>query len=59
VTILSPTRVRLEGRNPYPWSVTVKYRGLTVVRNLEDTVVTFPNGATVKVTDAAAVIVTA
>jgi hypothetical protein len=59
VTILSPTRVRLEGRNPYPWTVTVKYRGLTVVRNLEDTVVTFPNGATVKVTDAAAVIVTA
>lgn len=58
MTVFSPTRVRLEGRNPYPWPVTVKYRGLTVVRNLEDTVVTFPNGSTVRVTDTAPVIVT-
>jgi len=58
VTVFSPTRVRLEGRNPYPWPVTVKVRGLTVVRNLEDTVVTFPNGSTIRVTDTAPVIVT-
>ena len=58
VTILSPTRVRLEGRNPYPWPVAIKYRGLSVVRNLEDTLITFPNGSTVRVTDSAPVIVT-
>jgi hypothetical protein len=58
VTVFSSTRVRLEGRNPYPWPVTVKVRGLTVVRNLEDTVVTFPNGSTIRVTDTAPVIVT-
>ena len=59
VTILSPTRVRLEGKNPFPWPVTVKYRGLTIVRSLEETIVTFPNGATTKVTEVAPVIVSA
>jgi hypothetical protein len=47
VTILSATKVKLEGRNLYPWAVTIKYKGLTVVRALEQTVVTFPNGESV------------
>jgi hypothetical protein len=51
VTILSPNRVRLEGKNPYPWPVTLKYRGLVVVRGLEETKITFPNGASATVTD--------
>lgn len=51
VTILSPTRVRLEGRNPFPWPVTVKYKGLTVVRGLEQTTVTFINGESAVVKD--------
>lgn len=59
VTILSPTRVRLEGRNPYPWPVTVKYRGLIVVRNLDHTAVTFPNGTSIHVTETAPVVVSA
>jgi hypothetical protein len=59
LTIQSPNRVRLEGRNPFPWPVTVKYRGLTVVRGLEETVITFPNGAVTTVTEIAPVIVTA
>ena len=49
--ILSPTRVRLEGENPFPWEVTVCYRGLKVTRGLNKTVVTFPNGKSVIVTD--------
>lgn len=57
VTILSQRRVRLEGANPYPWPVTVKYRGLTVVRNADSTVITFPNGAITTVTSAEPVIV--
>jgi hypothetical protein len=59
LTIQSPNRVRLEGRNPFPWPVTVKYRGLTVVRGLEETVITFPNGAVTTVTEIAPMIVTA
>jgi hypothetical protein len=51
VQVLSPTRVRLEGETPFPWEVTVRYRGLKVVRGLNSTVVTFPNGKSVTVTE--------
>jgi hypothetical protein len=44
VTILSSKKVKLNGRNLFPWAVTIKYKGLTVVRGLEQTVVTFSNG---------------
>jgi hypothetical protein len=44
VAILSATKVKLEGRNLFPWPVTIKYKGLTVVRAAEQTVVTFANG---------------
>lgn len=47
VTIFSATKVGLEGRNLFPWAVTIKYKGLTVVRGLEQTVVTFLNGESV------------
>ncbi len=47
VTILSSTKVKLEGKNLFPWAVTIKYKGLTVVRGLEQTVVTFSNGESV------------
>ena len=47
VTIFSATKVGLEGRNLFPWAVTIKYKGLTVVRGLEQTVVTFSNGESV------------
>jgi hypothetical protein len=51
IQILSPTRVRVEGENPFPWQVSIAYRGLKVVRGLEGTIITFPNGKSVKVTD--------
>jgi len=51
VTILSATKVKLEGRNLFPWPVTIKYKGLTVVRAAEQTVVTFSNGESVIVKD--------
>lgn len=44
VEILSPGQVRLSGENPFPWPVTVKYRGLTVIRTLTQTEVIFANG---------------
>ena len=59
VTILSGTRVRLEGKNPFPWTVTIRYRGLTVTRGAQSTEVTFLNGKSVTVTDLKACVVTA
>ncbi|MCZ2128078.1 MAG: hypothetical protein LC099_09940 [Anaerolineales bacterium] len=57
VTIFSDTRVRLEGRNPFPFSTTIKHKGLTVVRGLEQTTITFPNGESAIVKDEAPQIV--
>jgi hypothetical protein len=51
VNILSPRKVYLHGINPFPWPVTVKYRGLTVLRQTDKTTVIFPNGNTIKVSD--------
>lgn len=47
VEILSPLRVRISGENPFPWPVTVKYRGLTVTRHVDQTEILFPNGQSV------------
>jgi len=57
VEILSATRVRLEGDNPFPWDVTVQYKGLKVIRGQKKTEVIFPNGKSVTVTDAESTIV--
>ena len=57
VQILSPSRVRLEGKNPFPWPVTIKYRGLTILRKLDDTDVIFPNGKRVHVIESNPLIV--
>lgn len=45
VSILSSTKVKLAGRNIFPWPVTIKYKGLTIVRGLEQTTITFFNGS--------------
>jgi hypothetical protein len=57
VEVLSGTRVRLEGDNPFPWDVTIRFRGLKVIRGQEKTEVIFANGKSVTVTDREAVIV--
>jgi hypothetical protein len=57
VQVLSDTRVRLEGMNPFPWPVTLKYKGLKIIRGLDDTDVIFPNGKSVKVDDPAPCVV--
>jgi hypothetical protein len=49
--LLSPEHIRLSGENPFPWPVTVKYRGLVVTRSAGRTEVTFPSGQSVKMTD--------
>lgn len=42
--IISQHRVLVSGYNPFPWPVTVKYRGMTVFRQKEKTTVIFPDG---------------
>ena len=51
VTILSEERVRLEGKNPFAWPVTILYKGLKIVRGLEQTEITFRNGKKITITD--------
>lgn len=50
---ISPYCVDLEGFNPFPSPVTVKYRGMTILRQQDKSVVIFPDGQTVEVTDPA------
>jgi hypothetical protein len=57
VQVLSPTRVRLEGKNPFPWPVTIQYKGLKILRGLDRTEVIFPNDKSVIVDDPAPCIV--
>ncbi len=59
VRIESPRRVVLSGKNPFPWSVTVKYRGLTVTRHADQTLVVFPDGQTVTLDDPTDAVVSA
>jgi len=58
VRLISPRQVALTGFNPYPWPVTVKYRGLTVLRQPEKTTVIFPDGQAVSVDDPSPCLVT-
>ena len=57
VQVLLPTRVRLEGKNPFPGPVTIQYKGLKIVRGLDRTEVIFPNGKSVMVDDSAPCII--
>jgi hypothetical protein len=57
VEILSSTRVKFEGVNPFPWDVTVQYKGLKVIRGQQKTEVIFANGKSVTVEDLEPVVV--
>ena len=46
VRILSSRRVALRGHNPFPMPITIKFRGLTVLREENRTKITFPGGQT-------------
>ena len=51
VQLISPWKVHLAGYNPFPWPVTVKYRGMTVLRGHNNTQVVFPDGQTIAIDD--------
>jgi hypothetical protein len=50
VRIVSPRKVYLEGCSPFPWPVTIRCKGLTIVRGAQATVVTFASGRGATVT---------
>lgn len=43
--------VVVRGNNPFPWPVTIKYRGMTITRHSHETVIIFSTGQRVTVDD--------
>ena len=51
VRIINPRKVFLEGRHPFPWAVTIRHKGVIVVKGYETATVTFPTGRQVAIAD--------
>jgi hypothetical protein len=51
VKVRTMQRLELSGSNPFPWPVTVKYRGLTILRQRDKTTIVFPDGQTITTQD--------
>ena len=49
IQVISPWQVMITGPNPFPWTVTVKYRGLTVIQHKKKAMIIFPDGQSVTV----------
>jgi hypothetical protein len=49
VKIISPSKVEISGNNPFPWPVTLKYRGLTLVQQEKKALIIFPDGQNITV----------
>ncbi len=49
VRLFTPWKVEITGTNPFPESVTIKYRGMTIISNQEAVEIHFPDGETVTV----------
>ena len=46
---LTSTSISLNGINPYPWPVTIKFRNLSITMHQSDSTITFHNGQVVNV----------
>lgn len=58
VQIISPHKVKITGQNPFPWPVTLRFRGTTIIRKRRKTIVTFSDGQTVQVSGPEARLIT-
>jgi hypothetical protein len=47
VKIINSMKVEITGSNPFPWLVTIKFHGLTVVQQETKALIIFPDGQTV------------
>ena len=52
VRFYSQQRLMISGFNPYPWPITVKYRGTQIVCRKDQAIITFPNGQKIEIDDA-------
>lgn len=44
IRLISPTKVHIEGRSPFPSPVRLRWRGMEITRQGDRTQITFPNG---------------
>lgn len=51
IRLVSPRKVIVSGFNPFSWPVTIKYQGLTVLKQMDKTIVIFSGGETVTIID--------
>ena len=49
VQIITPDQVAITASNPFPWPVTVKYKGLTVIQQKKQAMVIFPDGQNITI----------
>ena len=49
VKIISEKEIILMGINPFPWPITVKYKGTSITRHQKESVITFSSGQTITV----------
>ena len=53
IQIITPWKIQVQGFNPFPWPITVKYGGTTILRQQSKTNIVFSDGQTVTLDDAA------
>jgi hypothetical protein len=58
VQVISQRRILLHAFNPFPWSVTINYRGLTIIRHKKTTMIIFPDGKNVTVRNGRSQVIT-
>jgi hypothetical protein len=58
INLKTPWKMIITGNCPPPWPFVVKYRGLKVMQNSDQTEITFPNGQTTTVTGSGSFLVT-
>jgi hypothetical protein len=49
VNIINSSKVEIIGNNPFPWPVTIKFRGLTIVQQEKKTLVIFADGQNITI----------
>jgi hypothetical protein len=49
IKIINSNKLQVSGFNPFPWPVTIKFRGLTVVRQEKKTLVIFSDGQNITI----------
>jgi hypothetical protein len=58
IKLFSNQQIGVAGANPFPWPVTIRYKGMTILRQKTRTQIIFPDGQTISLDDPAPQIVT-